>query len=232
MPLVASALSRAVTAARSSAVAAPSPSAASSSSTAGTSASSSVLSPRSVLPRCLMPSIGGAQRGDHVVRARIRRRQLRAGAQERRAPDRPRRAADPLGEDERGLLQQAAGVARTRGRPSRSGRSRSRARASSRSPRRRRPRRARRSTSRCRPPSGRSSGRPAPPGSAPCRSYSLLLWQGFAEARLEVGERHLVARPRGAAVGEHARRLARVAEARDDEHRLAHVLVGRVAARP
>ena len=57
MPFVASALSRALTAARSSAVPAPSDSVASSSSTAGASASSRVLSPNSALPRCLMPSI-------------------------------------------------------------------------------------------------------------------------------------------------------------------------------
>ena len=53
----------------------------------------------------------GAQRGDRRPRRSARRcRQARARAQERRAPDRPRGAADALGQHDRGLLEQAAGV--------------------------------------------------------------------------------------------------------------------------
>src|SRR6478736_2980770 len=52
----------------------------------------------------------GAQGRDHIVGARIRHRELRAGAQERGAPDGPRGPSDPLREDQGGLLQQAARV--------------------------------------------------------------------------------------------------------------------------
>ena len=89
----------------------PPPSAFSSSSTAGTSASSSVLSPRSVSPRCLIPSIAARMAAMTSSRAGLgRARQSRARAQEGGSPDRPRGAADALGEDDRGLLEQAAGV--------------------------------------------------------------------------------------------------------------------------
>src|SRR6185295_5911304 len=81
-----------------------------------------------------------------------------------------------------------------------------------------------------RPRSARSPSPQAPPGAAPRRSYSPLLRQGLGPARVEVGQGHLVPRTDVGAIGEHARRLARVAETGHDEHGLAHVLLGGVAA--
>src|SRR5262249_11801504 len=51
----------------------------------------------------------GAHRGDDVVAGRLGPERP-AGAQERGAPDRPRGAADALGEHDRGLLEQRARV--------------------------------------------------------------------------------------------------------------------------
>ena len=160
------------------------------------------------LPALLDSLDRGAQRGDHVVRARLGGRRQSCPRAGRRFPRSARGAADALGEDDRGLLQEAAGGPRSRARPSRSGRSRTRAPASSRSRRPRRPRPARRSTSRCRPPSGRwsaydqlrlvqrrvahtasswgsgRSGRPrGPPASRTRRDARRCGWRGPAPAR-------------------------------------------------
>ena len=200
--LVASAASRAVAAARARARPAPSPSPERLPRACrwpGISASSSVLSPRSALPRCLMPSIGRAQHRDHVVAASSvgLAGGDGPGAQERGAPDRARRCrrsgsvmtiADLLA----GTSPMSVAVA---GRPSPRARSRSRGPASSRSRRRRRRRRGRRSTSRCRPPSARSSGRPARPARS-CRA-----------AHADLLDRSQAVQPRGT-----PRRSARVTQ--------------------